>query len=86
MLFTFRCKECGCRFDLRGRIGSPPVPEDCPLCGGDVVRVFEPVPHHFNTVGGTLGSMAYKEADEIVGRAREIERAEKSGGGVSGIV
>ncbi len=41
-IYTYKCDECGVRFDQRQRFSDDPLSE-CPECGGHVHRVPQPV-------------------------------------------
>jgi putative FmdB family regulatory protein len=40
-LYEYQCQDCGLRFERRQSFSEPPV-EDCPECGGKVVRLIQP--------------------------------------------
>lgn len=41
-LYEYQCEECGVRFERRQSVNDEPV-RDCPECGGEVRRLFQPV-------------------------------------------
>jgi len=41
-LYEYQCRTCGVRFERRQHISDEPV-QVCPECGGQVVRLIQPV-------------------------------------------
>lgn len=41
-LYEYQCQTCGVRFERRQHISDEPV-QVCPECGGQVVRLIQPV-------------------------------------------
>jgi putative FmdB family regulatory protein len=40
-LYEYKCKACGLRFERRQHFSDDPV-QECPECGGEVVRLIQP--------------------------------------------
>lgn len=41
-LYEYQCRTCGVRFERRQHVNDKPV-QVCPECGGEVVRLIQPV-------------------------------------------
>ncbi|MDY0019050.1 MAG: zinc ribbon domain-containing protein [Anaerolineae bacterium] len=41
-LYEYQCTDCGLRFERRQHFSDPPI-SVCPECGGEVVRLVQPV-------------------------------------------
>jgi predicted nucleic acid-binding Zn ribbon protein len=66
MKFTFKCVKCGTPQEVNGPIGETPKSSECPICGGLLMRKFDPLVDIWRTSG------VYK-TDKVLSEKRNPE-------------
>ena len=95
-LYQYRCKRCKTTQEEFRSVERRRDPSKCQIlnrqdeggyfaCDGDLEKMMSNVPFHFNTVGASLGSMSFSDADGILEQANEVRKAEKEGKPTEGL-
>ena len=75
-LYEYQCNACSNRFELRQKFSDPPA-QECPECGGDVVKMITSAA--FSLKGGGWHAEGYNK-----GKQADTPPACPSGGSCAG--
>jgi len=81
-LYEYQCRACGVRFERQQHVNDEPV-KICPECGGEVVRLIQPVGIIFKGSGFYVTDHRAKSSTAKPGSAKKSADASeesKSGG------
>jgi len=81
-LYEYQCRACGVRFERQQHVNDEPV-KICPECGGEVVRLIQPVGIIFKGSGFYVTDHRAKSSTARPGSAKKSADASeesKSGG------
>ena len=87
-VYEFKCKRCSFKVDRRLKVDDRDLSQyhteervdegGVFSCNGELKRQIPATPFHFNTVGASLGSMSFSDADGIMEQANEVRKHEKN--------